>query len=145
MKLEEIRREWEKDSVIDKTELAVESLKIPILHSKYYNIYIQEAVRHRKFIGEQKILLRKIFEYYSGEMSLEEMKVNNLEIFQRKLLKSDIEKYISSDKAVIEMDLKVGIQRETIDFLESILKNINNRSFIISNAIAFLKFQNGGN
>jgi hypothetical protein len=145
MKFEEIRIEWEKDSVIDKTELAVESLKIPILHSKYYNIFIQEAVRHRKFLGEQKILLRKMFEYYSGEMSLEEMKVNNLEIFQRKLLKADIEKYISSDKAVIEMDLKVGIQRETIDFLESILKTINNRGFQIKNAIDFLKFQNGGN
>jgi hypothetical protein len=40
MKFEDVFASWEKDSVIDRTELADESLKIPKLHHKYYSIYV---------------------------------------------------------------------------------------------------------
>ena len=39
MVLEEIYELWHKDSIIDKTELGDESLKIPQLHHKYFKIY----------------------------------------------------------------------------------------------------------
>ena len=39
MTLEELQADWEKDTVIDRSELGQEALKIPQLHSKYYKIF----------------------------------------------------------------------------------------------------------
>ena len=40
MNLEKIRELVEKDMVVDNTELATESTKIPQLHNKYLNIFM---------------------------------------------------------------------------------------------------------
>ena len=37
--IEELQSMWERDSKIDPDNLHLESLKIPGLHSKYYNLY----------------------------------------------------------------------------------------------------------
>ena len=39
MNLDKIQEMWERDAVIDPDNLHDESLKIPVLHSKYYTIY----------------------------------------------------------------------------------------------------------
>ena len=39
MQLEAIYDEWKKDSEIDKTELGDESIAIPKLHHKYFQMY----------------------------------------------------------------------------------------------------------
>ena len=39
MTLEEIQNLWENDCAIDPDNLHLESIKIPSLHSKYFNIY----------------------------------------------------------------------------------------------------------
>ena len=60
-----------------------------------------------------------------------------------KVLKSDANTYIDVDKEVIEQTLKIGIQHEKIELLESIIKSIMNRGFQIKNAIDFMKWQSG--
>ena len=42
MKLEEIYEMWEKDAPIDVTDLQESSAKVPMLHAKYYKLYLQE-------------------------------------------------------------------------------------------------------
>ena len=42
MKLEDIQSAWRDDATINRYNLTEESLKISLLHSKYYEIYIQE-------------------------------------------------------------------------------------------------------
>jgi hypothetical protein len=39
MNLEDIQKMWDRDSEIDRDDLANESLKTPQLHAKYYEIY----------------------------------------------------------------------------------------------------------
>ena len=39
MNLDEIQASWAEDSKLDPDNLHNESIKIPSLHSKYYNIY----------------------------------------------------------------------------------------------------------
>lgn len=53
MTLDEIINEWKSDAVIDKTSLGTESLKIPVLHSKYMKIYYEER-RKLKSLGIPK-------------------------------------------------------------------------------------------
>jgi hypothetical protein len=51
--------------------------------------------------------------------------------------------YIEADEDIIKLSLKIGVQQEKIDFLESIIKTIINRGYNIKSAIEFIKFTNG--
>ena len=60
-----------------------------------------------------------------------------------KVLKSDLNMYLDSDKDVIKHMYKIEYQKEKIDFLESVIRTINNRGFHIKNAIDWEKFKVG--
>jgi hypothetical protein len=52
--------------------------------------------------------------------------------------------YMEADRDMIELSLKIGMQGEKIEFLESIIKSLQTRNFLIKNAIDFMKFTMGG-
>lgn len=143
MNITEITDLWKEDSVIDSTELGRESIKIPKLHSKYYNFFIQERLLLKKLESEYKQLYRVKFEYYNGILSEEELKEYNFKPFALKVLKSDLSIYIESDKDLQTHQARIAIQKEKIDFLESIIKSLTNRGFQIKASIDFMKFQHG--
>ncbi len=143
MKLDEITSLWEQDSKIDKTELADESLKIPQLHHKYYKIYSNEKLILRKLNTEYKQLRLQKFEFYTqGPNEETEDKGWVLPAIGR-ILKADVAQYIEADNDLIQLSLKIGIQEEKIEFLESIIKTLNNRGYNIHTALEFIKFMNG--
>jgi hypothetical protein len=143
MKLEEITSLWEQDSKIDKTELADESLKIPQLHHKYYKIYSNEKLILRKLNTEYKQLRLQKFEFYTqGPNEETEDKGWVLPAIGR-ILKADVAQYIEADNDLIQLSLKIGIQEEKIEFLESIIRTLNNRGYNIHTALEFIKFMNG--
>lgn len=143
MNITELTELWKADSEIDRTELGDESLKIPKLHSKYYNLFIQERLLLKKLEGEYKQLYRVKFEYYNGILSEEELEEYNLEPFALKVLKTDLPIYIESDKDLQTLQAKIAVQKEKIDFLESIIKSLTNRGFQIKSAIDWAKFTHG--
>jgi len=142
MKLEEIEALWEQDSKIDRTDLDNESLKIPTLHSKYYKIYLREKVQLKAEEQEYKIYYKLKHEYYTGKMSKEELDEHGWEPFQF-VLKNDLQVYIDADKDIADRLLKLQVQREKVDLLESIIKTLNGRGFLIKNAIDFIRFTSG--
>ena len=143
MNLEEIQNEWEKDSKIDRTELGEESIKIPALHSKYYQLYSRERLQLARLTETMKLLKKDKWDYYSGNLDMDELKDKGWEPFQLKVLKSDIQMYIDSDKDVIDSNLKVAYCKEKVDFLEAIIRTLNLRSYQINNAINWEKFKVG--
>lgn len=143
MKLEDIFSLWEVDCKIDKTDLTNEAIKIPQLHHKYYRIYINERLTLRKYETQLKILKKDKFDFYT-EGPTEETHALGWRLPPRgKILKADANGYVETDKDIIDLTLKIGVQIEKTDLLESIIKSIANRNFIITNAIAFEKFQLG--
>jgi hypothetical protein len=60
-----------------------------------------------------------------------------------KILRQDLDKYIQSDKEIISLSLKIALHEERANYLENIVRHINNRNFIIKNMIDFMKFQSG--
>jgi hypothetical protein len=58
-------------------------------------------------------------------------------------MKNEVDLYLQSDKDIITTNIKVVNQQEKINFLEEVLKNINQRNFQIKNAIDWRKFVNG--
>ena len=59
------------------------------------------------------------------------------------ILKSDIPMYLDGDPDIINLSLKISYQQEKIECLESIIKSIMNRGFLIKNAIDWQKFTMG--
>ena len=143
MELSEIRKLVKEDSVIDDAELDVESIKIPQLHNKYLNIFHDEKLILLKTEAEYKSMLRIRWEYYSGKMSKDELEEYGWEPFELKILKPDLGIYLDSDELLVKLKNKVSYQKEKIEYLESVLKSLNNRNWIIRNAIEWRKFTSG--
>lgn len=144
MNFEKIFEEWKIDSEIDRTELGDESLKIPKLHHKYYTMLVSEKMQLRKLEADMKVLRLEKHEFYS-QGHTKETKDKGWELPARgMILKADIPMYLDADKDVVDLSLKIGVQQEKVEFLESILKTIHTRNFIIKNAIEFARFTMGG-
>jgi len=143
MTLDEIAAEWAKDSKIDKTELGVESIRIPELHSKYLKIFFDERRRLKGYQFQSRETYLKKYEYYNGKMSEEEMKDLGWEPFMKRLMKGEVDYYLDADRDMIQEKAKIVNQEEKIDMVAEIIKNLNQRNFQIKNAIDYLKFTNG--
>lgn len=144
MKFEDIFEEWKKDSEIDRTELANESLRIPKLHHKYYMILVAEKSLLKKLEADMKQLKLLKYEFYS-QGHTEETKALGWQLPARgMILKADIPMYLEADKDIIDLSLRIGMQQEKVEFLESVIKSFQTRGYIIKNAIDFMKFTMGG-
>jgi hypothetical protein len=143
MKLEDIYEEWKKDSDIDKTELGDEALKIPKLHHKYYQMFTHERLLLRKYEADFKNLKLSKYEFYTMGPT-EESRDKGWQLPARgMILKSDLPMYMEADKDIIDMSLRIGMQQEKIELLESIIKSLVNRGFQIKSAIEWTKFTMG--
>ena len=143
MQLDELFELWKKDSEIDRTELGEASTNIPKLHYKYYKLFAQERLKLRKLEAEYKALYKDKWEYFQGNMSEEDLEANGWEPNPLRILKSDLNTYIDSDTDIIKQTSKMDYQKEKINFLENIIRSINNRGFQIKNAIDWEKFKVG--
>jgi hypothetical protein len=143
MKLEEIHEWWAVDCEVDRTELGEESLKIPKLHSKYLRVYSEERMLLKRLEEERKQFAHLKNDYYRGILAEEDLKEHGWEPFRLNVLKSDVPMYVDSDTDMIKLNLRIAMQQEKVDILESIIRSINNRGYLIKNAIEYEKFKVG--
>lgn len=140
MNLDAIREIIKVDSIIDINHLDDESLRIPILHQKYYDMYINERRIFGEMEFEYKKLLRFKFEYYLGKSPDH---VYQEKPFSLRVQKQDLDLYVESDEDIQNQKRKVDLQKMKCDLLQEMIKTINNRGFLIRDAIEFLKFKMG--
>jgi hypothetical protein len=143
MKLEEIHEHWSKDSRINTTDIAGESVNTPKLHGKYLHILSAERMKLRQLREQKKELTRVKTDYYMGRLDHDEMKTRGWEPFAMRLLKNDVPTYLDGDQDMIKVNLQIGVQEEKVEVLESIIKIISNRGFSIKSYIDWKKFENG--
>lgn len=139
----EINEMWSKDCKIDEANIVGEAKRIPELHSKYYNLFFREALRVRKLKADMKELERAKYEYYSGSMCEEDLRERGWKPNPLKILRNDIDRYMQSDKDVVQLSLKIALHEEQANYLENIIRQINNRNFVIKSMIDMIKFQAG--
>jgi len=143
MNLEQILELWKEDCNIDQEQLGSESLKIPKLHHKYYEIYAQECRKLKFMIEEHKNLKLLKYEFYT--IGPDESTPKDWRLPPRgMILKSEVQMYMDADRQIIESNLKISLQQQKVDTLEDIIKSIMTRNFIIKNGIDWNKFTNGG-
>ena len=140
MTLDELQAQAEKDLKIDDTELDLESLKTPQLHSQYLKTYSTYALMMKKAEGDYSKLHIKKWLFFTGKADPEEYKEKN---FDLKVLRQDVDKFIDSDDEIIKQRQKIEYLKQICHYCESTLKQINNRTFQIKNAIEWKKFTMG--
>ena len=139
--LEMIQKMWEKDSIIDPDNLHTESLKIPSLHAKYFDIYNNTILLKKKAEQQRKNIRHERYEYYSGK-SDPEIYIENP--FPKKIRDKDtLQKYLDADEKLSSVSLKNDYYDTMIFYIDNILKMIHNRTYQIKNAIEYQKFMSG--
>ena len=136
-----LQQMWEKDSKIDIDNLHTESLNIPVLHAKYYDIYNNFMLLRRKAEQQKKNVRHERYEYYSGK-SDPDVYVKNP--FPKKIRDKDtMTKYLDADEKLSNVIMKIEYYDVMLRYIEEILKQITNRTYQIKNSIDFMRFNSG--
>ena len=139
--LDKIQSMWQEDCKIDIDNMHEESIKVPQLHSKYHEILNNLILLRTKAQKIQKSVRHERYEYYSGKADPE---VYEKEPFPKKVRDKDaLIRYMYADDRVSDANLKVEYYDVMINYTESILKQISNRTYQIKNSIEWHKFQAG--
>ena len=143
MKLEEIQELWNRDREIDISELATESIRIPQIHDKYLKIYVDEKIKLRKLQLNLAKISKMKSDYYSGRMPQEELDRLEWQPFLVKVLKGEVNSYVESDDDIIKLKETIALMEEKINYIDSVIRMINNRGFQIKSAIDWIKYKDG--
>lgn len=143
MKLEQIFDLWSIDSKIDYADLGGEALKISELHNKYFKILSNERLVLKKYESDYKSLKLAKYEFFLMGPTKETHQKGWELPPSGKVLKSDIETYIEADKDIVEAVLRIAIQKEKLELLESIIKTISNRNWNLRLYVDWEKFKAG--
>lgn len=139
--LENIQKMWKEDAVIDIDNLHTESLKIPTLHSKYFDLYNNIMLLRKRAEQQRKNIRHERYEYYSGKADPE---VYVKDPFPKKIRDKDtMTKYLDADKKLSDISLKLEYYDTMLKFIEDVLKMIHQRNYQIKNAIEYQKFMSG--
>ena len=139
--LDKLQGMWEKDSKIDPDNLHTESLNIPCLHAKYFDLYNTIFLLRKKAEQQRKNIRHERYEYFSGKAD-PEVYVENP--FGKKIRDKDtMQKYLDADEKLSNCSLKIDYYETMLVYLESILKMISNRTFQIKNSLEFMRFNSG--
>ena len=140
MNIDELFIEVERDIKIDDTELDLESIRTPQLHNKYLKIFTKHSLQYKKLQDDYKVMYRVKWEYYTGKASPEVYAENPFEL---KVLKTDIGIYLEADKDLQQLGQRMAYAKQIVEYLERILREINNRNWTIRNTIEWKKFLHG--
>lgn len=126
---------------MDNDLLCEESTKIPQLHQKYMELFNTFFLMKKDLEVKLKVIKRDKWLYYKGRAPAEVYK--NMPFDLKLTTREEIDMFIEADEDYQRALLKLDYIEQTITFLDSVLRQINNRTYQIKNAIEWQKFQNG--
>jgi hypothetical protein len=139
--IEKLQKMWESDSKIDPDNLHTESLNIPSLHAKYYEIFNNIMLLKKKAEQQKRNIRHQKYEYYSGKAD-PDVYIENP--FPKKIRDKDtLQKYMDADENLSQASLKVEYYDVLLNYLQDILKMIHNRTYQIKNALEYQRFVSG--
>ena len=140
MTLEELQDIAEKKLKINDTELDLEALKTPQLHNEFLKHYNKFKLMKTKASAELATIKLHKWEYYTGKA---DPMVYQQKPFNLKILKQDVDKYIEADEDYQKLKQKVDYLETIVAFLDRTIRQIQNRGFLIKDAIEWRKFTSG--
>lgn len=140
----ELMEMWKIDCEIDRTKLMDHLYSLPQLHSRYLTHLQNYKVSLRKHLlkyQKGKLLKQR---YYNGELTKDELVANGLQqyLFKRPL-KSEMESLLDADVDLQLLQEQSLYIESLVGACESILKDISNRYYLMTNIVTYEKFQAG--
>ena len=141
MTLEELKQESYKDLPVKNLEnIDQESFYNQEIKAKWLDYKSRFELLLARYKGDYQVIYREKWEYYGGKS---DAKVYAAKPFDLKVLKTDVQIYISSDSDVIELSNKIAYLETTIKFIDGVIKSIDNRGWDIKHAITWKQFEAG--
>ena len=106
-------------------------IQIPLLRIKYANLLMKRTKVLNDYEQRRKEVWGEKWRYYSTDYK---------QIIDRR----DIPSYIECDADYVEVRKKVNRSQESVDFVDNVLKSIDNMNWLITSAIKWHMFKNGG-
>ena len=139
MNLNDLKEMCNRDTTIG-IDLDGYSISIPELANKYHQLAFDERKTLRFLEAQYDIIKLSRWKYYSGKANPDEY---DKEPFDLKVLRNDIDMFLSADKLIKDIKDKVEEQEEKVELIIDTAKVIQNASFNINNAIKWKKFLSG--
>jgi len=131
MNLEHIQQQVARDLKIDQNHLDSAAANVPILHSKYLQLFTESQLLCIKLQSEYDAEYKDKYLYYRNDYPV---------VLKNK---AEIEVLISGDTEIQAMKLKLDYEKTCANYLEAVIKQINGMSFLIRDCLEFKKFENG--
>lgn len=138
---------WDKDSVIDKSDPNRELANVPILHSRYAKILLNHNLIIDKLTidyNELKIIKLK---YYTGKLNnkedLEKYNLEPIEDRYHRFEKNELAAQLDADRDLNIIRSKINIHKKIVDYCQSVLKEINNRTWQLRSMLDWIKYEDG--
>jgi hypothetical protein len=136
-----IQEMWKEDAKIDPDDLHNESLRIPELHAKYYEIYSNLLLLKKKCEEDKKQIRHRKYEYYTGKAEPDVYIESPLDKKVRD--KEHLVSCLNSDEEVSKINIKSEIYDVSLTFLQDIIKMLHSRTYQIKNSLDYQKFLSG--
>ena len=144
MKLDDVLVMWEADSQIDDNHLGEASTTTAKLHAKYLKVLVEAKLRKTKLDIEYNTLKKAKIKYYRGEMTRDELAQYGWEQYQyNKPLKAEMDEFLKGDEDLSKILVRQDYIDTLVYALESIMSQIKQRDFQLSNGIKWKQFLAG--
>lgn len=144
MKLDDVLIMWEADSVIDDNHLGESSTATAKLHAKYLKLLVDAKLKKSKLDIDYNNLRKLKFRYYRGEMTRNELADLGWEQWQyNKPLKAEMDEFLKGDGDLTKIQARIEYIDTMVYALESIMQQIKQRDFQLSNGIKWKQFLAG--
>lgn len=144
MKLDDVLVMWEADSAIDDNYLGEASTGTAKLHSKYLKLLVDAKLRKTKLDIDLNALRKTKIRYYRGELTRQELEDLGWEQWQyNKPLKAEMDEFLKGDEDLSKIQTRLDYIDTLVYALESIMQQIKQRDFQLSNGIKWKQFLAG--
>lgn len=141
MNLEQIQKEWDKDSVMDPHD--PEPLTVDQLHSKYWK-YLSEDRQVLFGLNQELDALRIAKKQYFLHPTKETAASTKWKYpAANKIIKTEVNEYLAADPDILDLTKRINIIDIRVNFVEDIIKKIHNRGFLIKSHIEWEKYKAG--
>lgn len=142
--IQDLLKMWESDVKFDQTQPDRELARIGSLHSKYLTI-LSEHRQAMKHVEHKYFRIRKLkWEYYTGKLNGDKATLEKYgwDPFMF-TLKAEVPSYLEADKDLQGILIQKGLHEEIVEVCQSILKELQSRTYQIRDFITWQRFLQG--
>lgn len=140
MTLAELQEQVKTDLKLNSDQLNYDAVATPDIHHIYNKMYMRERIALKELERKWDALYLQQWEYYRKKADPE---VYEKKPLLKKIMDADVKLYLAADPDCQELRAKIEAKEELIDFLKRTLEQIAQRTWLIRNAVDYLKYLGG--